>query len=112
LSQSELNKSVPDDVPLGCGAGNVSGDDPKLTSKSEPVVLPTGTGAAKLVPCCWDEVDDCGGGGNFEPGATLVPAPGGGGNKTAVPEGVPAPRDRGLDDEDTVASEPSPDFLA
>jgi len=104
--QSELNRSVPD-VPVDFG-----GDDPNSTSKSDPAVLPTGTGAVKVVPCCWNEAGDCDGGGNFEPGATLVPAPGGGGSKTPDAPGVPVPRDRGLDDVDAGTSDPSADFLA
>jgi len=112
VSQSELNRSLPDDGPPDCAALNdFGGDDPKSTSKSDPAVLPTGTGAVKMVPCCWDEADDCGVGGNFEPGATLVPAPGGGGSKTPAPED-PVPRDRGLDDVETGISDPSADFFA
>jgi len=113
LSQSELNRSAPDDVPLDCGAVNdIGGDDPKSTSKSDPVLLPKGTGAVEMVPCCWDEADDCGVSGNFEPGATLVPAPGGGGSKPAAPEEDPVPRDRGLDDVELGMSDPSADFFA
>ena len=114
LSQSELNKSVPDDMPLDCGALNEfgGGGDPKSTSKSDPAVLPTGAGAVNVEPCCRDEAADCDGGGNFAPGATLVPAPGGGGSKTPAPAGVPEPRDRGLDDVDAGMSDPSADFFA
>lgn len=51
--------------------------------------------------------------GNFEPGATRVPAPGGGGSNTATPDAVPVPRDRGLDEDGGAGiSDPSADFFA
>ena len=113
LFQSEPNRSAADDVPLDGGVlTDFGGEDPKSSSKSDPAVLPTGTGAAKMVACCWDKDDDCGVSGNFELGATLVPAPGGGGSKPAAPEEDPAPRDRGFDNVGPGTSDPSADFFA
>jgi len=63
--------------------------EPRSRSMSDPVLLLAGcNGAARMVLCCWDEAYGCIGGGdtNFEPGATLVPAPGGGGSRTPPPE--------------------------
>jgi len=108
LYQSDENKSLPDDVPLDC---DIDGDEPKSTSKSDPAVLLIGAGDVKVVPCCWDAAADWD--ENFEPGATLVPAPGGGGSKPAAPEDPAIPtRDRGLADEDTGISVPSAFFFA
>lgn len=116
LSQSELNKSFPDDAPVDCGAMNdcgcTCGGDAKSTSKSDPKLLLTGAGAMKLIPCCCEKTADCDGSTNFEPGATLVPAPGGGGSKTPAPDDGPELRDRGLDDVEAGRSDPSADFLA
>jgi len=114
-SQSELKRSLSDDVPPGCVALNdFGGDDPKSTSKSDPeALLADDIGAAKPVPSCCDEAADCGDGcGNFTPGATLVPAPGGGGKRTPAADDSAVPRDRALDDVVTGVSNPSPDFFA
>ena len=114
LSQSELKRSLDDDEPLDWGVPNdVNGEDPKSTSKFDPVALVAGDGATKPVPGCWHEAADCSDGcGNFTPGATLVPAPGGGGSRTPAAEDGTEPRDRDFDDMVTGASDPSTDFFA
>ena len=110
ISQSQLNRSESNDVAVGCGTADDCGmGEPKLTSKSEPVLLLTGAGAATVVPCCWD---DGGGVGNFDIGRTLVPAAGGGGSRTDAPDDATVPRDRSLDDVATGTSDPSADFFA
>jgi len=64
LSQSELNKSAPDDVPVGCwcdgGANDDGGGEPKSTSKSDDAAVEWCTGG---IPCCRDESIDCAVGG-------------------------------------------------
>ena len=104
-SQSELKR------PLAADCGVLNDEEPMSISKFDPVVLlAVGVGTTQLVPgCC----DDCGDGwGNFTPGATLVPAPGGGGNSTAAVDAAEVPRDRGLTDVGAGASDPSADLLA
>jgi len=104
-SQSELKR------PLAADCGVLNDEEPMSISKFDPVVLlAVGVGTTQLVPgCC----DDCGDGcENFTPGATLVPAPGGGGNSTAAVDAAEVPRDRGLTDVGAGASDPSADLLA